>query len=69
MDVIAALVVQAALVVMAVKVVLVAFLDLIHVVVALDVQDTPNYLNSIVSCKFGNLYIYCNYHKLYNYHN
>ena len=32
------------------------------------VKYMTNYLNSIVSYKFGNLCIYCNYCKLCNYH-
>ena len=31
-----------------------------------NAQALLNYLNSIVSYKFGNLYIYCNYCSLYN---
>ena len=51
---------------------------LVVVVVELEmgiVKYMTNYLSSIVSCKFGNLYIYynhynlCNYHNAYNYHN
>ena len=34
-----------------------------------NAQALLNCLNSIVSYKFGNLYIYCNYCKLCNYHN
>ena len=34
-----------------------------------NAQALLNYLNNIVSYKFGNLYIYCNYCSLYNYHN
>ena len=45
---------------------------LVVVVVELEMgiaKYMTNYLSSIVSYKFGNLYIYCNYCKLCNYHN